>query len=184
MAKSKLGYGHGTGIPNPVDVHVGARLRVCRTLLGMSQTDLGDALGLTFQQVQKYENAMNRISASRLFDLCRVLDVPVEYFFDDMPPGVAASSPAQGGGKAKKPPSNEPNPMAKRETMELVRAYYKITDPEIRKHLFVMTKTLGTDASVSGSLTSPGSGRSMLPSGNRAMMLPGTATNSGRSRTR
>ena len=144
---SKLGYGHGTGIPNPVDVHVGARLRVCRTLLGMSQTDLGDALGLTFQQVQKYERGANRISASRLFDLSRVLDVPLEYFFDDMPPEVATSSPTQGGGKAKKPPSYEPNPMAKRETMELVRAYYKITDPEIRKHLFAMTKTLGAATS-------------------------------------
>ena len=147
---SKLGYGHGTGIPNPVDVHVGARLRVCRTLLGMSQTDLGDALGLTFQQVQKYERGATRISASRLFDLSRVLDVPLEYFFDDMPPEVATSSPTQGGGKAKKPPSYEPNPMAKRETMGLVRAYYKITDPEIRKHLFAMTKTLGAATSKDG----------------------------------
>ncbi len=78
MAKSKsgskLGYGHGTGIPNPVDVHVGARLRQHRTLLGMTQTDLGDALGLTFQQVQKYERGANRISASRLADVARLGD--------------------------------------------------------------------------------------------------------------
>ncbi len=147
MAKSKLGYGHGTGIPNPVDVHVGARVRQRRTLLGMSQTTLGDALGVSFQQMQKYERGANRIGSSRLFDLSLVLDVPVEYFFDDMPPEVATSSPTQGGGKAKKPPSYEPNPMAKRETMELVRAYYKITDPEIRKHLFAMTKTLGAATS-------------------------------------
>ncbi len=140
---SKLGYGHGTGIPNPVDVHVGARLRVRRTLLGMSQTTLGDTLGLSFQQVQKYENGTNRISASRIFNLSRVLDVPVEFFFDDMPAAVAASSPAQSGGKAKEPPNYEPDPMATRATMELVRAYYKISDPEIRKHLFAMTKTLG-----------------------------------------
>ena len=91
---SKLGYGHGTGIPNPVDVHVGARLRVRRTLSGVSQTTLGDAIGITFQQMQKYENGTNRISASRLFDLSRVLDVPIQYFFDDMPTAVAASSPA------------------------------------------------------------------------------------------
>ncbi len=142
-SSSKLGYGHGTGIPNPVDVHVGARLRVRRTLLGMSQTTLGEAIGVTFQQMQKYEKGTNRISASRLFDLLRVLDVPLEYFFDDMPTAVAASSPTQGGGKAKKPPGYELDPMAKRETLELVRAYYKITDPEIRKHLFAMTKTLG-----------------------------------------
>ncbi len=144
---SKLGYGHGTGVPNPVDVHVGARLRVRRTLLGMSQTMLGEAIGLTFQQVQKYESGANRISASRLFDLSRLLDVPIQNFFDDMPTAVAATSPALGGGKAKKPPSHEPDPMAKRETLELVRAYYKITDPEIRKHLLAMAKTLGAAAS-------------------------------------
>ncbi len=144
---SKLGYGHGTGIPSPVDVHVGARLRQRRTLLGMNQTKLGDAIGVTFQQVQKYENGANRISASRLFALSRVLDVPIEYFFDDMPAAIAASSLAQGGGKAKKPPSYEPDPTAKRATLELVRAYYKITDPEIRKHLLAMAKTLGAAAS-------------------------------------
>ena len=147
MAKSKLGYGHGTGIPSPVDVHVGARVRVRRTLLGMSQTTLGDAIGITFQQVQKYERGANRISASRLFALSRVLDVPVEYFFDDMPTAVAATSPVVGGGKAKKPPSYEPDPMATRETMELVRAYYKIHDPQVRKRLFELTKALGAGAS-------------------------------------
>ena len=147
MAKTKSGHGRGTGIPSPVDVHVGARLRVRRTLLGMSQTTLGDAIGLTFQQMQKYERGANRISASRLFDLSRLLDVPIEYFFDDMPTAVAASSPTLGGGKAKKPPSYELDPMARRETLELVRAYYKITDPEIRKQLFEMTKTLGARSS-------------------------------------
>ncbi len=144
---SKLGYGHGTGIPNPVDVHVGARLRQRRTLLGMTQTNLGKALGVGFQQVQKYENGMNRISASRLFALSRLLDVPVEYFFDDMPTAVAASSPAQGGGRTKKPPRYEPDPMAKRETLELVRAYYKIKDADVRKRLYAMVKTLGAAAS-------------------------------------
>ena len=147
MAKSKPLFGRGTGKPHPVDVHVGARVRQRRTLLGMNQTKLGEALGMSFQQVQKYEKGTNRISASRLFDLSRVLDVPVEYFFDDMPREVAASSPARSGGKAKELPGYEPDPMAKRETLELVRAYYKITDPEIRKHLFAMTKTLGTAAS-------------------------------------
>ena len=147
MAKTKSGHGRGTGIPSPVDVHVGARLRVRRTLMGMSQTALGDAIGLTFQQMQKYERGANRISASRLFDLSRLLDVPIQHFFDDMPAAVAASSPAQGGGKAKKPPSYEPNPMTTRETMELVRAYYKIKDAEIRKRLFEMVKALGAAVS-------------------------------------
>ncbi len=147
MAKAKLGYGHGTGIPSPIDIHVGARLRQRRTLLGMNQTNLGGAIGVTFQQVQKYEKGKDRISASRLFDLSRVLDVPIAYFFDDMSSEVAASSPVQGGGKAKKPPSYEPDPMARRETLELVRAYYKITDPQIRKRLYELTKTLGSAAS-------------------------------------
>ncbi len=114
----------------------------------MSQTKLGDAIGLTFQQVQKYEKGTNRMGASRLFDLSRVLDVPVEYFFDDMPAAVAASSPAnKKRGRAKKPPRYEPDPIAKRETLELVRAYYKISDPRVRKRLYELTKTVGAAAS-------------------------------------
>ena len=145
MRKSKIGHGRGTGIPSPVDVYVGARLRQRRTLLGMNQTNLGDAIGVSFQQTQKYENGANRISASRLFDLSRVLDVPIEYFFDDMPLEFAASSPAtEKRGRVKELPSYKPNPMAKRETLELVRAYYKITDPQIRKRLFEMTKAIAT----------------------------------------
>ncbi len=139
-------YGRGTGRPNPVDVHVGARVRVRRTLLGMSQEKLGDAIGLTFQQVQKYERGANRIGSSRLFDLSRVLDVPIGFFFEDMPSDVAASSPAQTRGMAEEPVIYELDPMAKRETLELVRAYYKITDPHIRKRLFELTKALGAAA--------------------------------------
>ena len=149
MGKTKLGYGHGTGIPSPVDVHVGARLRVRRTLLGMSQTPLGEAIGVSFQQMQKYEKGTNRIGSSRLYDVARVLDVPIEFFFDDMPTAVAASSPVVGENKTKKPPSYEPNPLAKRETLELVRAYYKITDPQIRKRLYELTKALAAAASSS-----------------------------------
>ncbi len=146
MGKIRLAYGRGTGI-SPIDVHVGARVRMRRTLLGMSQTTLGDVLGLSFQQVQKYERGANRIGASRLFDLSRVLDVPIEFFFEEMPAEVAASSPAQKPGRAKAPPSYEPNPMARRETLELVRAYYKISDPQVRKRLYELTKAVGAAAS-------------------------------------
>ncbi len=146
MAKSKPRHGHGTGIPSPVDVHVGARMRQRRTLLGMTQTDLGDALGLTFQQVQKYERGTNRIGSSRLYDLSRVLDVSIEHFFEDMPADVAASPPAKGRGKAKAAPDYELDPMAKRETLGLVRAYYKIEDADVRKQVYELTKTLGADA--------------------------------------
>ena len=139
-------YGRGTGRPNPVDVHVGARVRLRRTLLGMSQEKLGDAIGLTFQQVQKYERGANRIGSSRLFDLSRVLDVPISFFFDEMPAAVASSSPAQSRGMAEEPVTYELDPMAKRETLELVRAYYKISDPNTRKRLFELTKAVGAAA--------------------------------------
>ncbi len=146
MAKSKPIYGRGKGI-SPIDAHVGARVRMRRKLLGMSQTGLGDALGLTFQQVQKYEYGTNRISASRLYDLSRVFDVPVEHFFEDIPAEVAASSPAaKKSGKAKKPPGYELDPMVKRETLELVRAYYNIEDANVRKRLYHLTKAMGADA--------------------------------------
>ncbi len=147
MAKVQSSYGHSTRKPHPADVHVGARVRMRRAFLGMSQTTLGEAIGLTFQQVQKYERGTNRISASRLFDLSRVLNVPVQFFFDDMPKAVAASAPTQGGGKAKELPSYELDPMATRETLELVRAYYKIGEPQIRNRLRDLTKALGAAAS-------------------------------------
>ncbi len=137
MAKSKPSYGRGTGIPSPVDVHVGARVRLRRTLLGMTQTTLGDALGLTFQQVQKYERGTNRVSASRLYDLSRVLDMSIEHFFEDMPPEVAARPPAK---------RRDPDLMARQETLEFVRGYYKIRDPLCRKRVYEMAKTLGAGA--------------------------------------
>ncbi len=142
MGKIRLTYGHGTGKPHLVDMHVGARVRMRRTLLGMTQTSLGEAIGLTFQQVQKYEKGTNRISASRLFELSRLFDVPVEFFFEEMPVEVAANSPAEKRRKAKEPPSYKLDPMAKRETLQLVRAYYKITDPQIRRRLYEMTKAV------------------------------------------
>src|ERR1700757_1455901 len=76
--------------PSPIDIHVGSRIRLRRTLLGMSQERLGESLSLTFQQVQKYERGLNRVGASRLFDLSRVLDVPVSFFFDDMPDSLSS----------------------------------------------------------------------------------------------
>ncbi len=146
MAKSKPRSGRGKGI-SPIDVHVGARVRLRRTLLGMSQTGLGDALGVTFQQVQKYEKGKNRISASRLYDLSRVLDVSIEHFFEDIPAAVAASSPAaKKSGKAKKPPGYELDPMVKRETLELVRAYYKIENAGVRKEVYQLIKAVAAYA--------------------------------------
>jgi transcriptional regulator with XRE-family HTH domain len=135
--------------PSPIDVHVGSRIRLRRTLLGMSQERLGDALGLTFQQVQKYERGVNRVGASRLFDISRVLDVPISFFFEDMPEGMDAtpiSGPRgrmYGFAEAQEPFSNGVDDnLTKRETLELVRAYYRITDPAVRKRMFDLMKSL------------------------------------------
>jgi transcriptional regulator with XRE-family HTH domain len=130
---------------NPIDAHVGARIRLRRTLLGMSQQKLGEAIGLTFQQVQKYERGANRISASRLFYLTRVLDVPLSFFFDDMPSHVAAAPVDEDGAAVIGEHSGsayEPDPMVKRETLELVRAYYTISDLSVRRSLIDLAKAL------------------------------------------
>lgn len=142
--RKSAGRSSGRGQPNPIDMHVGARLRQRRTLLGLSQERLADSLGITFQQVQKYERGTNRVGSSRLFDVARVLDVPVSYFFEDMSAGVAAKTPSRIRGLGEsRPESFELDPMAKRETLELVRAYYKISDPAVRKRVFELTKSLG-----------------------------------------
>jgi transcriptional regulator with XRE-family HTH domain len=132
-----------SGRPNPIDVHVGGRVRLRRTLLGMSQEKLGEALGLTFQQVQKYERGANRIGASRLFDLARVLDVPVSYFYEDMDEDMAEASPRHMVRATEDPPEFSDNLMVQRETLELVRAYYRIRDPEVRRRVQELAKALG-----------------------------------------
>lgn len=132
------------GVPNPVDIHVGSRVRLRRTLLGLSQEKLGDAVGLTFQQIQKYERGANRIGASRLFQLCNILDVDISYFFEDMPGGLKTTEgQVIKGLREQEQKTLEPDPLARRETLELVRAYYKIADPKVRKRLFELTKSLG-----------------------------------------
>ena len=152
--------------PNPIDVHVGKRLRLRRTLLGMSQERLGELLGLTFQQVQKYERGVNRIGSSRLFELGQILDVPVSFFFDDMPgdgrgtvhPGVTAGRTAGfATGLAEESATFDHDldnglSLDKRETLELIRAYYRIGDPAVRKRLFELTKAL---ANLSGEPVKP-----------------------------
>ncbi|MGF1641214.1 MAG: helix-turn-helix domain-containing protein [Rhodospirillales bacterium] len=133
------------GTPNPVDIHVGSRVRLRRTLLGLSQEKLGEAVGLTFQQIQKYERGANRIGASRLFEFSRILDVPVSFFFDDMPDRLKSHEIHLGWGLADQPPpALEPDPLTRRETLELVRAYYRIADPQVRKRLFELAKSLGS----------------------------------------
>jgi transcriptional regulator with XRE-family HTH domain len=132
--------------PNIIDNHVGARMRLRRTLLGVSQEQLAAALGLTFQQVQKYERGTNRVSASRLFQLSRVLDVPITWFFDEMDSDVAAAGSKMNKGFAEQVQSFEADPMSRRETLELVRVYYRISDRKVRKKLYEMTKALADES--------------------------------------
>jgi transcriptional regulator with XRE-family HTH domain len=136
--------------PSPIDIHVGSRIRLRRTLMGMSQERLGEALGLTFQQVQKYERGVNRVGASRLFDLSRVLDVPISFFFDDMPEPLAHNYGTQTAslagrrtlGFADAQDAFVDDSFSRRETLELVRAYYRITDASVRKRVFDLIKSL------------------------------------------
>ncbi|MBP5615280.1 MAG: helix-turn-helix transcriptional regulator [Alphaproteobacteria bacterium] len=130
------------GAPNPVDVHVGARIKLRRKLLGMSQQKMADILGLTFQQVQKYEKGYNRVGASRLWDISRVLNVSMDFFFADMDAGIEEQSPMMlntDDGQAifhEKQDTISVDPMQRQETIELVRAYYKIRNRQLAKHLF------------------------------------------------
>jgi transcriptional regulator with XRE-family HTH domain len=122
-------YGRGSGVPNPIDVHVGRRIRLRRRLLGMNQTALSDALDLTFQQVQKYENGGNRVSASRLSEIAAFLGVPVSFFFINLPGGTA--TPEERTSRER---------MEQSETIELVRHYYALPDPEMRQKFLAMVK--------------------------------------------
>jgi transcriptional regulator with XRE-family HTH domain len=135
--------------PRPVDAHVGARMRLRRTMLGMSQEKLGEALGLTFQQVQKYERGTNRVGASRLWELTKILDVPIGYFYDDMPDEIAATVGKHHISVSDIDlPNFEADTLARRETLELVRAYYKIKNPRVRKKVFDLAKALAKAESV------------------------------------
>jgi len=130
--------------PRPVDVHVGARLRLRRTLLGISQEQLGKSVDLTFQQIQKYERGANRISASRLYEFSQLLDVDVSYFFDDMTKAVKNTKGAFAKGVSDQNQVKlEDGSMTRRETLELVRAYYKIRNPSVRKRLYELIRTIG-----------------------------------------
>ncbi len=128
--------------PHPTDVQVGRRLREQRTLKGLSQERLARLIGVTYQQVQKYERGTNRIGSSRLEQLARILAVPVGYFFEGAPAGGAAapapSSPplAQGGGGTDE----------RRETLELVRAFHRIADPQIRRRILELARALAAVA--------------------------------------
>jgi len=128
---------------NAIDAYVGQRLRLLRTQRGMTQCQLGQLLGITFQQVQKYERGTNRISASRLWDLAQSLGVRIEYFFDEMAAEVMDASPAKTSSGAPVPEPHDFGLVTRRETLELNKAYYKISDPKVRKMFTKMLRAIG-----------------------------------------
>ncbi|MDJ1158753.1 helix-turn-helix transcriptional regulator [Chelatococcus sp. SYSU_G07232] len=136
--------------PNPIDKHVGSRVRMRRMLVGMSQEKLGDALGLTFQQVQKYEKGTNRIGASRLQQISKVLGVPVEFFFDGAPHADAAH--VNGEGFAETPAAAYVSDfLATSEGVQLTKAFVRIKDPKLRRRIIDLVATIaGDDEQASG----------------------------------
>ena len=138
---------------NPIDAQVGNRVRIRRMLIGMSQEKLGDLLGLTFQQVQKYEKGVNRIGAGRLFEIARILGVPIDFFYE----GVARSRPMASPKPA--PPVMEF--VSSGEGLQLSLAFMKIKDPKVRKRVLDLVKSLAEEeeASVPNSLRAAFSAR-------------------------
>jgi transcriptional regulator with XRE-family HTH domain len=133
----------GSRKPNPIDAHVGTRVRLRRMLLGMSQEKLGEHLGLTFQQVQKYEKGVNRIGASRLFDLSRVLGVPVQFFYDEAPAELTDANPVPGFAEARPAESYVIEFLSTREGLELNKAFVKISDARVRRSIVDLVRALG-----------------------------------------
>lgn len=131
--------------PDPIDIYVGQRLRLRRMLIGMSQEKLGEAVGLTFQQIQKYERGANRIGASRLYRMAQILSIPVSFFYSEMPSQALTGIPGfaeAGQTPLQDDPMSIPNDMLRRrETLELVRAYYK-TDPKQRRKILDLIKAM------------------------------------------
>jgi transcriptional regulator with XRE-family HTH domain len=125
--------------PNPVDIHVGSRVRLRRMLLGMSQEKLGERLGLTFQQVQKYEKGINRIGASRLFDLAQVLAVPVQFFYEEAPVSDAKTTP---GFAEQSSESHIVEFLNSREGLDLNKSFVRIADPRVRRSLVELVRSL------------------------------------------
>lgn len=128
------------GGPDPIDIHVGKRIKLRRTLLHISQEQLAGDIGVTFQQVQKYESGHNRVSASRLFDISRVLNCPIAYFFEDIGPettGDRTTPAARSGEVADEETGLSPDadPMQRTETLELVRAYWRLHNADLRRNV-------------------------------------------------
>ncbi|MCB1530213.1 MAG: helix-turn-helix transcriptional regulator [Rhodospirillales bacterium] len=126
-----------------MDGHIGGRLRQRRSLLGITQEQLAESVGITFQQIQKYENGVNRISAGRLFEFSEILDVPVSFFFENFAGGKKKSYQALGLAEGDQAPfEGEEDILKRKETLQLIRVYYSIRNPKLRKDLFNLVKSM------------------------------------------
>lgn len=133
------------GKANPIDEHVGKRLRQKRDLVGLSQERLAEHVGVTFQQIQKYENGQNRISASRLYEFSQILKVPISFFFDSFDTVSNQNETVASGlsdGASQEELSGYANPMETKEARELIRHYFSLQDPKLRKNLLKFVKTM------------------------------------------
>jgi transcriptional regulator with XRE-family HTH domain len=138
--------------PNPMDIHVGSRVRLRRMVIGMSQEKLGEKMGLTFQQIQKYEKGTNRIGASRLHQLSMIMDVPVGFFFEDAPAHANRHMAAGAGFAESKTEAFLLDFLNSRDGLELNRAFVKITDPKVRKRVVELVRALSEDTVVEAPL--------------------------------
>ncbi|MBN9045017.1 MAG: helix-turn-helix transcriptional regulator [Rhizobiales bacterium] len=128
--------------PNPIDVHVGSRIRLRRNMLGLSQEKLGENLGITFQQIQKYEKGTNRVGASRLQAISAILNVPVSFFFEDAPgSGVAG----QAGFAEDSDATYVVDFLNSNEGVQLTRAFTRISDPKVRRKIIDLVKSLAAE---------------------------------------
>lgn len=148
MARAKKEYIAGDKLtgdrqPNPVDVHVGTRVRMRRSLLGISQEKLAEAVGLTFQQIQKYERGTNRVSASRLYQFSKILEVPISYFFEKFVENDSAQTLGyQALADNEQQGLINDDIMNSKETLDLIRVYYSIKDPDVRKDFLKTIKSM------------------------------------------
>ncbi len=144
------------GIPDTIDKHVGTQLRSRRSLLGLSQEKLAESVGVTFQQVQKYERGTNRVSASRLFSFSKILDVSIDYFYEGLDEQGLSTNKNIGMSDNAQESFSGPNAAAKnlpenlmstRETLDLIRTYYSVEDPKLRKDILKFVKSMAKNIS-------------------------------------
>ncbi|MFY9762835.1 MAG: helix-turn-helix transcriptional regulator [Xanthobacteraceae bacterium] len=128
--------------PDATDVYVGKRVRMRRLALDMSQTNLADAVGLTFQQIQKYEKGTNRVSASRMQQFAKILEVPISFFFEGAPPAQVVGGSRKVNGKAAVSPAYVTNFLATQDGQNIIKAFSRIEDQKLRRSIILLVEQI------------------------------------------